>query len=59
MSSDFSSTIKEQLSVLDTLTGCPIPEDILVYAIPVCAPYSAILNYKYARVLYFVFVHVQ
>ena len=32
--------------VLDSLTGCPLPEDIFLYAIPVCAPYSAILNYK-------------
>ena len=36
----------DQLSVLDALTGCPLPEDDLLYAIPVCAPYSAILSYK-------------
>ncbi|XP_078672293.1 ribosome quality control complex subunit NEMF-like isoform X3 [Branchiostoma floridae x Branchiostoma belcheri] len=37
----------EAESVLDTLTGCPHPEDILLFAIPVCAPYSAMNNFKY------------
>eukprot|EP00058_Branchiostoma_floridae_P011333 XP_002596821.1 hypothetical protein BRAFLDRAFT_130588 [Branchiostoma floridae] len=37
----------EASSVLDTLTGCPHPEDILLFAIPVCAPYSAMNNFKY------------
>ena len=31
---------------LDSLTGCPLPNDELLYAIPVCAPYSAMHNYK-------------
>jgi len=35
------------LSVLDSLTAKPIPEDILHFAIPVCAPYSALQRYKY------------
>ena len=38
--------IKEQLSDLDSLTGCPLPDDILLYAVPVCGPYSCMLNYK-------------
>lgn len=38
---------KEQLSILDSFTGCPLPEDILLYCIPVCAPYTAVLSYKY------------
>ncbi|XP_065063577.1 ribosome quality control complex subunit NEMF-like [Rhopilema esculentum] len=38
---------KENVSVLDTLTACPIPEDLLLFAIPVCAPYSTMQNYKY------------
>lgn len=37
---------QEQLSILDALTGCPTLDDLLVYAIPVCGPYSAMLNYK-------------
>lgn len=34
--------------MLDSFTGCPVPEDIMLYAIPVCAPYTAVTNYKYA-----------
>ena len=32
--------------MLDALTGCPVAEDVLMYAIPVCGPYSSMLNYK-------------
>jgi hypothetical protein len=35
------------LSVLDSLTAQPIAEDMLHFAIPVCAPYTALLKYKY------------
>ncbi|KAI8147504.1 fibronectin-binding protein A N-terminus-domain-containing protein [Fennellomyces sp. T-0311] len=35
------------LSVLDSLTANPLPEDIIHFAIPVCAPYTAIQKYKY------------
>lgn len=35
------------LSVLDSFTPNPLPEDIIHFAIPVCAPYSAIQKYKY------------
>ncbi|KAI8326063.1 DUF814-domain-containing protein, partial [Martensiomyces pterosporus] len=37
----------EQLNVLDTLTPAPLPGDNLSFAIPVCAPYSALSSYKY------------
>ena len=40
--------IQDQLSILDSFTGSPVPEDIMIYAIPVCAPYTAVTNYKYA-----------
>ncbi|GBP78961.1 Nuclear export mediator factor NEMF homolog [Eumeta japonica] len=33
--------------LLAQLTGCPFPEDELLFAVPVVAPYSALLNYKY------------
>ena len=33
--------------MLDSLTGIPLPEDILLFCIPVCAPYSALTNYRY------------
>ncbi|RDD37814.1 Nuclear export mediator factor NEMF-like protein [Trichoplax sp. H2] len=35
------------MSYLNTLTGCPIQEDILLFAVPVCAPYGALQNYKF------------
>lgn len=34
-------------SFLDTLTGQPDPADILLNAIPVCAPWSALQRFKY------------
>ncbi|EFJ40300.1 hypothetical protein VOLCADRAFT_48102, partial [Volvox carteri f. nagariensis] len=36
-----------RLSVLDSLTGIPRPEDVLLFAVPVCGPYNAIQSYKY------------
>lgn len=38
---------KEKLNDLDYLTGIPLPDDILLYAVPVCAPYSALQTYKF------------
>ncbi|KAI3743653.1 hypothetical protein L1987_61364 [Smallanthus sonchifolius] len=38
---------KEKLNEVDYLTGVPLPNDILLYAVPVCAPYAAIQSYKY------------
>ena len=35
------------LSYLDSLTGNPLPDDVLLYAIPVCGPYRAIVKYKF------------
>ncbi|GBB97847.1 hypothetical protein RclHR1_03090005 [Rhizophagus clarus] len=37
----------ESLTVLDTLTGLPLPEDNLLFAVPVCAPYVCLQKYKY------------
>lgn len=34
-------------AIINCLTGQPLPEDILLYAVPVCAPYIALTNYKY------------
>lgn len=31
---------KEKVTSLDELTGCPRPEDTVLFAIPVCAPYQ-------------------
>lgn len=38
--------LQEAVSLLDSLTGCPLSEDLLLFAIPVCAPYGAVQNYK-------------
>nr|CAB3264294.1 nuclear export mediator factor NEMF [Phallusia mammillata] len=35
------------VDILDSLTGCPMPDDVLLFAIPVCAPYNSMQNYKF------------
>uniref|UniRef100_A0A673ZCU3 Ribosome quality control complex subunit NEMF n=1 Tax=Salmo trutta TaxID=8032 RepID=A0A673ZCU3_SALTR len=40
-----SQTEAEKL--LNSLTGQPHPEDVLLFAVPVCAPYTALSNYKH------------
>ncbi|KAG0225379.1 hypothetical protein BGW42_004465 [Actinomortierella wolfii] len=37
----------ENLTFLDQLTSQPLPGDILHFAIPVCAPYTALQKFKY------------
>ncbi|XP_028966348.1 nuclear export mediator factor NEMF [Galendromus occidentalis] len=34
-------------AILNSLTGTPLPEDVLLYGVPVCAPYSIMTNYKF------------
>nr|XP_055027508.1 ribosome quality control complex subunit NEMF-like [Misgurnus anguillicaudatus] len=34
-------------NILDWLTGLPHSDDVLMFAVPVCAPYMALSNYKY------------
>lgn len=36
-----------EIDMLDQLTGKPIDEDELLFAVPVIAPYSTVLNYKF------------
>ncbi|KAI3830792.1 hypothetical protein MKX03_002880 [Papaver bracteatum] len=38
---------KEKLNDVDYLTGNPLPNDILLYGVPVCGPYNAVQSYKY------------
>lgn len=38
---------KGKLTEIDQLTGCPFQDDVLLYAVPVCAPYSVLQKYKY------------
>ncbi|NWH79481.1 NEMF factor, partial [Piaya cayana] len=39
--------VEEGGALLGSLTGQPHPEDILLFAVPICAPYTAMTNYKY------------
>ncbi|KAF4017364.1 hypothetical protein G4228_008720 [Cervus hanglu yarkandensis] len=34
-------------NLFDSLTGQPHSEDVLLFAIPICAPYTTMTNYKY------------
>ncbi|EFJ34356.1 hypothetical protein SELMODRAFT_81700, partial [Selaginella moellendorffii] len=43
---DLGEEEREKLTELDALTGRSFPNDILLYAVPVCG-YSALQNYKY------------
>lgn len=38
---------RDRLTQLDSLTGAPKPDDVLLFAVPVCAPYSALQGYKH------------
>lgn len=40
---------QETENLLTSLTGQPHAEDVLLFAVPVCAPYTALSNYKYVR----------
>ena len=35
------------VDMIDSLTGLPVSEDELLFAIPVVAPYTTLVNYKY------------
>lgn len=37
----------KQADELEKLTGTPLPEDLLLYAVPVCGPYKALQSMKY------------
>ncbi|XP_062903290.1 ribosome quality control complex subunit NEMF-like [Mobula hypostoma] len=38
---------EESENLLNSLTGQPHPDDVLLFSIPYCAPYTAMTNYKY------------
>lgn len=44
---ELSEADKQALSEISYFTGNPLPGDILLFCIPVVAPYSAIQNYKF------------
>ncbi|CAJ1073402.1 nuclear export mediator factor Nemf-like isoform X1 [Xyrichtys novacula] len=39
--------VEEAENLLTSLTGQPHAEDVLLFAVPVCAPYTALSNYKH------------
>uniref|UniRef100_A0A1B6FD40 NFACT RNA-binding domain-containing protein n=1 Tax=Cuerna arida TaxID=1464854 RepID=A0A1B6FD40_9HEMI len=39
--------VAADIDMLDSLTGQPLPEDELLFAVPVVAPYNTLTNYKY------------
>ena len=38
---------RARLTQLDALTATPHPEDVVLFALPVCAPYQVLQSYKY------------
>ncbi|XP_063231273.1 ribosome quality control complex subunit NEMF homolog [Bacillus rossius redtenbacheri] len=40
-------TVNTDTDMLDLLTAVPVPEDELLFAVPVIAPYNVLLGYKY------------
>ncbi|XP_045605121.2 ribosome quality control complex subunit NEMF isoform X1 [Procambarus clarkii] len=42
-----ASQIADDLNIINSLTAVPVVEDELLYTIPVCAPYTAMTNFKY------------
>lgn len=43
---DDEPTVQADTDMLDSLTGNPFPDDELLFAIPVVAPYNTLSNYK-------------
>ena len=41
------AAVNDETDMLDSLTGLPVPEDEILFAVPVCAPYATLLNYKF------------
>ncbi len=39
--------VNDETDMLDSLTGIPLSEDEILFAVPVCAPYATLLNYKF------------
>lgn len=43
---DDSAIAGADVDMLDSLTGCPVEEDEILFAVPVIAPYQALQNFK-------------
>ena len=44
---DVALELQSLTNEIDELTGRPLPEDELLFALPVCAPYSALSQFKF------------
>lgn len=44
---ELSKLEQESITTLDMLTAIPTAQDVVQYALPVCAPYGALQNYRY------------
>lgn len=43
---DEETTVQASVDMIDALTGNPLSEDELLFAVPVVAPYNTLVNYK-------------
>lgn len=41
--------VQVDIDMIDALTGLPLPDDELLFAVPVVAPYNTLSNYKYVQ----------
>lgn len=46
---DESVVAGADVDMLDSLTGCPVEEDEILFAVPVIAPYQALQHFKYIK----------
>jgi predicted ribosome quality control (RQC) complex YloA/Tae2 family protein len=42
-----NDAVVDDTAEISKLTGKPLPEDVVLYALPVCAPYATLVQYKY------------
>jgi NFACT protein C-terminal domain len=50
--SDIDDDAIDDTGELSKLTGKPHPDDLLVFAVPVCAPYQTLSQYAYRGTLF-------
>ncbi|CAL4114173.1 unnamed protein product [Meganyctiphanes norvegica] len=44
---DDSQQLADDINIINSLTAIPTSEDEILYAVPVCAPYTTMTNYRY------------
>jgi len=42
-----NDAVVDDTAEISKLTGKPLPDDVVLYALPVCAPYATLMQYKY------------